>query len=133
MAHTWQTNEVITAEKLNDLEQAAADIYAPYDAVIKYYHDDNSGHDGTFTILKGDFETIADKLYYTSTTPPNILVIYVDHLTRTYYVLPAQIWYIAHATNNRSAVTGFQFTTIFKQSEYEGHNFYWDEDGIRWW
>ena len=53
--NTWVVGDVITADKLNALEQAVADNSqkSSYDAEITIYHDGNSSHEYEFTIVSG--------------------------------------------------------------------------------
>lgn len=69
--HTWEIGDVITAERLNALEQAVANA-SPYDAEIKFYHDNNSSHDWVATIVSGTYSDL--RALIDDNITPNMLI-----------------------------------------------------------
>lgn len=84
--HTWDTGDVITAERLNALEQAIAGM-SGYDAEVYIYHSSNSADSYTSTIVSGDFSTLSAMI--ADDTPPNILVRYWDEMRYLKFVVGA--------------------------------------------
>lgn len=62
--NTWVVGDVITADKLNALEQAVAENSqnSSYDAEIKIYHSDSSGDGYELTIVSGTFASLYEML-----------------------------------------------------------------------
>lgn len=80
MAYTptqWNTGDTITASAMNKIEQGIADNGA-YDAVIRIYHDGNSGHNYEVTILSGSYSAIKEKTI--NNEPPVVLAHIWDEL-----------------------------------------------------
>ena len=75
--HTWTVGDVITAERLNALEQAVAGA-SGYDAEVHIYHSGNSADSYVGTIVSGDFASLSAMI--ADDTPPNILVRFWDEL-----------------------------------------------------
>ena len=79
--HTWETGEVITAARMNALEQgvAGAAESGGYDAEVIAYHDNNSAHDWQFTVVSGTYASMA--ALYGTKVPPVVLLRVWDELT----------------------------------------------------
>ena len=75
--HTWTVGDVITAERLNALEQAVAGA-SGYDAEVYIYHSGSTADSYVGTIVSGDFATLSAMI--ADDTPPNILVRLWDEL-----------------------------------------------------
>lgn len=77
--NTWSVGDVITAEKMNNIEQGIVDAGQSggnsYDAVILAYQDDASYWAGYWelTVQEGSWAAVAAKLDE-GTEPPNVLV-----------------------------------------------------------
>ena len=69
--HTWEIGDVITAERLNALEQAIANT-SSYDAEVTLYHDNNSSHDWVGTIVSGTYSDLMALI--DDNIAPNMLV-----------------------------------------------------------
>ena len=89
--HTWTVGDVITAERLNALEQAVAGA-GSYDAEVYIYHSGNSADSYVGTIVSGDFATLSAMI--ADDTPPNILVRYWDEMRYLKFTVNAVAIYI---------------------------------------
>lgn len=69
--HEWETGDVITATKLNELEQAVAGG-GGYDAEVSIYFGQGSSDPMVGTIIKGDYATLLSML--NEKKAPNVLV-----------------------------------------------------------
>lgn len=78
--HEWQNDELITAAKLNNIEEgiAAGGSGGGYDAVISIYHDDNSSHDYEISIVSGSYSAIEEKTI--NNQPPVVLALVWDDI-----------------------------------------------------
>ena len=76
--HTWTVGDVITAERLNALEQAVAGA-SGYDAEVYIYHSGSTADPYVATIVSGDFASLSAMI--ADDTPPNILVRVWNELT----------------------------------------------------
>ena len=79
--HTWEVGDVITAERLNALEQAVANM-SSYDAELKFYHDNNSSHDWVATIVSGTYSDLMAIIDDNIT--PNMLIRVWNEASYTY-------------------------------------------------
>lgn len=70
--HEWETGDVITATKLNELEQAVAEGGSGYDAEVSIYHGQGSADPMVGTIIEGDYATLRSMV--DNKLAPNILV-----------------------------------------------------------
>ena len=80
--HTWVNNEVISASKLNNIEdgieEASQSGGSGFDAVVYVYHDNESSHSYEVTIESGSFASLSAIL--SDNQPPFILVKIWDEL-----------------------------------------------------
>ena len=76
---TWTTGDTITATKLNKIENGIASAGGGYDAVVSFYHDNNSANDWECSIISGDFATIASMV--ADDIAPNINIKMINLLT----------------------------------------------------
>lgn len=81
--HEWETGDVITATKLNELEQAVASGGGTgYDAVVYVYHSNDSSASNEVSIVSGSFAELTEMLNNKHT--PNVLVEVFDELGPSY-------------------------------------------------
>lgn len=56
----WVTGDTVTATKMNKLEQGVANAGdGGHDAIVSFYHENNSSSDWECSIISGDFATLA--------------------------------------------------------------------------
>lgn len=73
---TWTTGDTITASAMNKIENGIAGA-GGYDAEIRIYHDNNSGHDYEFTIVSGSYVSLR-ALFENHITPVILVRVYDD-------------------------------------------------------
>lgn len=133
--HEWQDEEIITAEKLNAIEQGISNNNS-YDAEILIYHDDNSGHDTEYSIISGNYIKLFELL--TNNIAPNILVRVYDELNHIRGASNATAVYII---NDEASIPYIIFCTQIPNtssanniSHFIAYYFCWDiEDNIGNW
>jgi len=121
----WSDGDIITAEKMNNLEEAVAAGSSGesgsnfYDGYIKLYHGSGSDAEWEIEILYGNFAAIKEKL--DNDLCPNILVSYVNRQVHRIANSNAISIY-SHEEDSiafivqlpyQSNVSGSQFTTEF--------------------
>lgn len=91
--NTWVVGDVITADKLNALEQAVADNSqkSSYDAEITIYHDGNSSHEYEFTIVSGSYAELYEML--SNNKVPSVLVRVFDDFAAVHAATPLVSFY----------------------------------------
>lgn len=109
--NTWNLGDIITPQKLNKMEQGIT--YSSYDAVISVYHPSGSG-DHTYTILSGNYETIASLL--SNKNAPSILIRYWNDNTGVVSTSMAVSYY--HTTQTGDMFFSYKIPTIFNDGTY---------------
>ena len=94
--HTWTVGDVITAERLNALEQGVASGGGGYDAEV-YIHCESGSSTFSGTIVSGGFASLSALI--ADDTPPNILVRYWDANQGHKYSLSAVSIYSAGSSS----------------------------------
>ena len=110
--HTWTVGDVITAERLNALEQGVASGGGGYDAEVYIYHGGSSSDSYTGTIVSGDFASLSAMI--ADDTPPNILVRFWDEYAYVKFSMSAvAIYYAGNSYINFDAgyMTAYGFST----------------------
>ena len=122
--HTWTVGDVITAERLNALEQGVASGGGGgYDAEVYIYHGDNSSDQYVGTIVSGDFASLSAMI--ADDTPPNILVRYWNALEYVKFSTSAvAIYYAGNDYINFDA----GYMTAYGYSTNSRVAFTWDSD-----
>lgn len=120
--NTWNLGDIITPQKLNRMEQGIT--YGPYDAVISAYHQSGSG-DHTYTILSGNYETIASLL--SNKNAPNILVRYWNDNTGIVSASMAVSYYRTNQTGDM--YFSYKVPTIANDGSYSNE---WSRFAFIW-
>lgn len=126
---TWTTGDTITATAMNKIENGIANS-APYDAVIRLTHANNSNADSasslTPSIVSGTFASLKTKL--NNGGVPNILVEYY-HPWGITGTLVGYVTYIRSDSISISVAGYFRMNTDFQFMEW----LVWDDtDTIVW-
>lgn len=103
--NVWDVGDVITAAKMNALEQAVADRYAAYDFVIE--------HDGDgFNVLKGTFANVRDGV----SAGHHMLGLYLG-----FYTIGATEWLQIAFFTSESWDSNTQTLSLNATSDYNGN------------
>ena len=121
--HTWTVGDVITAERLNALEQGVASGGGGYDAEVYIYHSGNSADSYVGTIVSGDFATLSAMI--ADDTPPNILVRFWDELISNKFSHSAVAIYYA-GSSHIDFNAGYMTASGFEAFSHVG--FAWNSD-----
>jgi len=110
--HTWTVGDVITAERLNALEQGAASGGGGYDAEV-YLHRESGSSTFSGTIVSGDFATLSAMI--ADDTPPSILVrVNDEYMTIRYSLSAVAIYYAGNSYINFVApyINGYGLVSV---------------------
>ena len=130
--HEWESNELITHEKLNHMEDGIEEANNTWDAVIRLTHANNSGGDDavnlTPSIESGSFDALSSII--SNGGIPRILVEYNNPFLRWQSTsLTAVITYVAPALIQMVIAGYFPTSEEFTKLEYLGWT---DSDTIVW-
>lgn len=125
--NTWVVGDVITADKLNSLEQAVADNSqkSSYDAEIIMYHDSNSSHAYEFTIVSGSYAELYEML--SNNKVPSVLVRIFDDFAVVHAATPLVSFY---SWNDEGITFFIKAPTTVSTGTYNNEWYTWS---YLWW
>lgn len=126
---TWTSGEVITAAKLNNIEEGiseASQSGGGFDAVVRMYHSNDSNGDWVFTIESGTFANLHNML--SNNIAPSVMVRYWNDLSGIYgsssavAIYAVQNSYITFIIKVPNANTTDTYNNEWKREPFNWHS-----------